>query len=221
MSTSSITGAVEARRERMRQATVRELLDAAERQLAARPPGEVSLRAVARDVGITVQSVYHYFRSRDELLAALARRVEAVLACRMDAASGAEPTPAEQALATCRTFHAWALAEPNLFRLLFGGTPGAGGVGAAPGALTAALTRVALRGQDGPSAVAQPVTRAWAEVYGLVALQVFGLLDTAEVECAGLFADSCARIVVELDDSGAGAAWAGVRAPATGLREAG
>jgi AcrR family transcriptional regulator len=219
MSTPTITGSVVARRERLRQATVRELLDAAERQLAVRPPGEVSLRAVARDVGITVQSVYHYFRSRDELLVALARRAESVLACRMAAASSAEPTPAEQALATCRTFHAWALAEPNLFRLLFGGTPGAGGAGSAPGALTAALARVALRGQDGPSAVDRLVTRAWAEVYGLVALQVFGLLDAAEAESAGLFAQSCARIVVELDGCGASAPCAGV--PATGLRAAG
>lgn len=50
------------RRARRRAATVREIIDAAE-QLLGRGDA-FSLRAVAGQVGMTVQALYHYFDSR-------------------------------------------------------------------------------------------------------------------------------------------------------------
>ena len=54
-------------REEMRQA----ILAAARARLATDGGPGLSLRAVARDVGLSSSAVYRYFRSRDELLTAL------------------------------------------------------------------------------------------------------------------------------------------------------
>ena len=64
----SVDGSV---RDRRRAETVREIKAAALEQLAEGGPSGLSLRAVARALGMTVQSLYHYFDSRDALLTAL------------------------------------------------------------------------------------------------------------------------------------------------------
>ena len=66
-------------RERRRAETVREIKEAALAQLAEVGPGALSLRGVARAVGMTVQSLYHYFPSRDALLSRLTTREAQVL----------------------------------------------------------------------------------------------------------------------------------------------
>ncbi len=64
----SVEGSV---RERRRAETVHEIKSAALQQLAEGGTGALSLRGVARAVGMTVQSLYHYFDSRDALLTEL------------------------------------------------------------------------------------------------------------------------------------------------------
>ena len=58
-------------RDRRRAETVAEIKEAALQQLAEAGPGGFSLRGVARAVGMTVQSLYHYFANRDALLTVL------------------------------------------------------------------------------------------------------------------------------------------------------
>lgn len=58
-------------RDRRRAETVGEIKDAALRQLSAHGAEGLSLRAVAREVGVTVQALYHYYDSRDALITAL------------------------------------------------------------------------------------------------------------------------------------------------------
>ena len=48
-----------------------EILAAASRQLAAVGPAALSLRAVARELGMVSSALYRYFASRDDLLTAL------------------------------------------------------------------------------------------------------------------------------------------------------
>src|SRR4051812_40476901 len=67
-------------RERRRAAAVREILEAAERQIAEDGPAALSLRAVARSLGMTVQALYHYFPSRDDLVTALIAKAYDALA---------------------------------------------------------------------------------------------------------------------------------------------
>lgn len=58
-------------RERARVATTAEILRLARAQMEAEGPASLSLRAIARDLGMVSSAVYRYFPSRDELLTAL------------------------------------------------------------------------------------------------------------------------------------------------------
>src|SRR5215211_5359016 len=58
-------------RERIRAELTAEIADAARRQLAEVGAAAVSLRAVARELGMASSAVYRYFPSRDELLTRL------------------------------------------------------------------------------------------------------------------------------------------------------
>jgi AcrR family transcriptional regulator len=109
-------------RERRRAETVAEIKEAALRQLVDAGPGGFSLRGVAREVGMTVQSLYHYFANRDALLTVLVvdahhAAAEAVQAA-VDASRGRHPH--ERRLAACRAFREWALANRSAFLLLYG-----------------------------------------------------------------------------------------------------
>ena len=58
-------------RARVRAELTREIVEAARRQLATDGAAGLSLRAVARELGMASSAVYRYFASRDELLTAL------------------------------------------------------------------------------------------------------------------------------------------------------
>jgi len=58
------------RRERLRTATVAEIKDLARRLLKAGGPQSISLRAIARDMGMTAPAIYRYFPSLDQLVPA-------------------------------------------------------------------------------------------------------------------------------------------------------
>src|ERR1700728_3183386 len=58
-------------RERARAELTREIKEEARRQLVATGAGGLSLRAVARELGMVSSALYRYFPSRDELLTAL------------------------------------------------------------------------------------------------------------------------------------------------------
>jgi AcrR family transcriptional regulator len=110
------------RRERLRAETAAEIKAVARRHLVAGGPQAVSLRAIARDVGMTAPGLYRYFPSLDELVNALADDLYDELAAAL-ARAGA-PLPAAEAgaraLAVCRAFRAWSVAHPAEFGLLLG-----------------------------------------------------------------------------------------------------
>ena len=58
-------------RERARAEITAEILDAARGYLATDGAPALSLRAIARDLGMASSAVYRYFKSRDELLTRL------------------------------------------------------------------------------------------------------------------------------------------------------
>jgi AcrR family transcriptional regulator len=115
----SVEGSV---RERRRAETVQEIKAAALEQLAEGGPGGLSLRGVARAVGMTVQSLYHYFDSRDELLTALVVDGHRALAAAVaDAAAASRGRPqAERLWAASNAYRRWALANRPAFLLLYG-----------------------------------------------------------------------------------------------------
>ena len=107
-------------RARAREALTEEIKDAARRQIAAEGAAALSLRAVARELGMVSSALYRYFASRDELLTALI--VDAY-----DAVGAVAETSIETAGAFPRRWQAlagairaWALANPHDFALAYG-----------------------------------------------------------------------------------------------------
>jgi len=79
----------------------------------------LSLRSVARRVGIAATSVYLHFPNLDQLLAAVVARSFAELtATTANAAKGAKD-PADELRRRCRAYCHFGLDHPNLYQLIF------------------------------------------------------------------------------------------------------
>lgn len=132
-------------RQRARSEITAEILTAARARLADAGPGELSLRAVARDVGMVSSAVYRYFPSRNDLLTALL--IEAydelgVAAEQADDAVTNRDDHERRWMQTCRAARTWAIAHPHDYALLYG-SPVAGY--AAPQDTVTPATRVIVR----------------------------------------------------------------------------
>ena len=109
-------------RERARAELTREIKQEARRQLAAHGAQGLSLRAVARELGMVSSAIYRYFPSRDELLTALIIEAYDALGEAAEAREAAiEPNDlAGRFAATCSAVRDWALAHPNEYALIYG-----------------------------------------------------------------------------------------------------
>src|SRR3981189_932442 len=109
-------------RERARAELTREIKDAARRQLAVEGAAGLSLRAVARELGMVSSAVYRYFPSRDDLLTALIiEAFDAVgQAAEMADASRPRQDLEGRGLAVSRAVRRWAGAHPQQYALVYG-----------------------------------------------------------------------------------------------------
>lgn len=98
------------------------ILASAHAQLSEVGPGALSLRAIARDVGMVSSAVYRYVASRDELLTLLIIDAYNDLGAAVeDAEATAEPADLlGRWLAIAHGARDWALAHPNQYALIFG-----------------------------------------------------------------------------------------------------
>ncbi|MFE3545084.1 TetR/AcrR family transcriptional regulator [Nocardia sp. NPDC059177] len=88
--------------------------------LATNGPDGVTLRAIARELGVTAPALYRHYASRDELVERLRLEFCADLAAFLSAEIDQLPDDsAAQFLAICRGFRRWALANPREFTLVF------------------------------------------------------------------------------------------------------
>lgn len=109
------------RRERLRTATVSEIKEGARRLLVSGGPQAVSLRAIARDMGMTAPAIYRYFPSLEALIKALADDLMDELAATVTAAGeAAGDDPTGQLAAMARGFRRWSIEHPVEFGLIFG-----------------------------------------------------------------------------------------------------
>jgi AcrR family transcriptional regulator len=120
------------RRDRLRAATTDEIIATARRLLVAAGPEGVSLRAIARDMGMTAPGLYRYFGSYEELIRHVCASIFTELRADIDRAiKAAGPMPADapdsvtvkltrMMVAACREFRRWALNHQGEFALLFG-----------------------------------------------------------------------------------------------------
>lgn len=112
----------EGARARARREVTAAIKDEARRQLAEDGAAKLSLRAVARELGMVSSALYRYFPSRDDLLTALIIDAydslgEAAERAR-DAAAGAGPL--ERWTAVCEAVRDWALGHPHEYALIYG-----------------------------------------------------------------------------------------------------
>ena len=107
-------------RERVRSELTAEITAAARRQLADVGAAGLSLRAVAREVGMVSSAVYRYFPSRDDLLTRLIIDGYDDLGAAAEAADDPSASPADRWLAVCRAVRAWARSHPHEYALLYG-----------------------------------------------------------------------------------------------------
>ena len=106
-------------RARVRAELTREIADVARRHLASAGAAALSLRAVARELGMASSAVYRYFPSRDDLLTALI--VDAYDALGDAAEARRAPAAARDDLrgrwrAACRAVREWARRAPARVR---------------------------------------------------------------------------------------------------------
>jgi AcrR family transcriptional regulator len=107
-------------RERVRAELTAEITEAARQQLAEVGAAALSLRAVARELGMASSAVYRYFPSRDELLTRLIIDGYDDLGAAAEAADRPSAAPAERWLTVCRAVRDWAKAHPHEYALLYG-----------------------------------------------------------------------------------------------------
>ena len=121
-------------RERARAELSREIKEEARRQLAASGADGLSLRAVAKQLGMVSSALYRYYPSRDDLLTvliidaynALGAAAENAIAgggqaaTAGQAAAGDAMSARERWIAACHAVRGWALANPHEYALIYG-----------------------------------------------------------------------------------------------------
>ena len=109
-------------RARARAELTREIKDTARRHLAGVGSAGLSLRAVARDLGLASSAVYRYFPSRDELLTALIiDAFEAISVVAEAADATCERTDfVGRWMAVTRAVRGWALGHRHEYELIYG-----------------------------------------------------------------------------------------------------
>jgi AcrR family transcriptional regulator len=100
-------------------ATSQRIVDAGRSLLVRR--GEVTLRAVARELGLTAPALYRYAASHEDLVRIIALDIDAEVAARVTAAAEQQPAgdPAARLIAASVAFRRWALENRQEFSLVF------------------------------------------------------------------------------------------------------
>jgi AcrR family transcriptional regulator len=109
-------------RERARAELTREIKEEARRQVAADGAQGLSLRAVARQLGMVSSAVYRYYPSRDSLLTALIIDAYDSLGAAVETADAGQQRSDLRGRwrAICNSARNWAVAGPHEYALIYG-----------------------------------------------------------------------------------------------------
>jgi AcrR family transcriptional regulator len=107
------------RRERLRAETSTEITRTARELLVRDGPDGLTLRAIARALGMTAPALYRYYASHDVLLNHVIADIYDELASELRDARDAVDDPLVQLLEVARRFRRWALEHPQEFALVF------------------------------------------------------------------------------------------------------
>ncbi len=166
-------------RARARAQTLEDITRIGREHLATEGAAALSVRAVARDLGVVSSAIYRYVKSRDDLLTLLVVDGYDELGDAVDTALADVPADEhrERFLTVGRTVRAWALREPATYALLFGSpVPGydapaeqtTGPGTRVIGALVAIYDAAQEAGALNPPGAAQPVSKRLAADFDVV-----------------------------------------------------
>ncbi len=129
----------------------------------------VSLRAVAREAGVSAPAVYGHFADLGALLDAVLDRAFTDLVAAVGAATDGVPDPVERLLAGCRAYVRYGLSAPARYRAMFGSRQVPAGAAAFDTLVHAveACVRAGASASTDPHADARLV---WTALHGLVVL---------------------------------------------------
>ena len=120
---------------------IADIVTEARRQLATQGASALSLRAVARELGMASSAMYRYVPSRDELLTILIVEAYDALGEVAEAAAATGADAEQRWRGVCRAIRGWALEHPQEYALIYGSpVPGYH----APEATTGPASRVTL-----------------------------------------------------------------------------
>lgn len=108
------------KRQEARQRIEQQILEVGKRHLSSTGAAGLSLRAIARDLGMVSSAVYRYVASRDELLTLLLIDAYTELADDVDAARVTADAWPEQLKQMGRAARHWAIGQPASWALLYG-----------------------------------------------------------------------------------------------------
>jgi AcrR family transcriptional regulator len=163
------------------------LLESAERTLARRGAGELSLRELAREIGVSHAAPRRHFADKQALLDALAEDGFERLGRELDEAmAGSGDSLGEQLGAFARTYVRFATEHAALLELMFAGKHRSDGLrAAADRAFAAPLTLFATAQASGQVVPGDPErvgVVALATLHGLASLANNGMLGDAELD---------------------------------------
>ncbi len=151
------------------------LVEAGLKALEASAADDLSLRQIARDVGVSATAVYRHFPDKAALLSALAQAgIAQMAAWQVEAAAAA--TPDNAFAATGRAYVRWALAHPALFKLVFGQCNSVGQTVFGDNQAAQMLRRYAHDLTGDEAGAQRLMIQAWAVVHGVAMLMLDGQL---------------------------------------------
>ncbi|SFL76245.1 TetR/AcrR family transcriptional regulator [Geodermatophilus ruber] len=133
-------------------------------------PEAVTLRAVAREAGVTAPAVYGHFPDLDALVDAVLDEGFTELRAAIAEAVAGHPDPVDRLLAGCRAYVLAGLAAPARYRAMFGPRRLPGG----PVAFDVLVDAIAACVAAGRSASRDPradATLVWTALHGMVTLR--------------------------------------------------
>jgi AcrR family transcriptional regulator len=190
------------RREREREAA-RHVIVAAARDLGRTEGWDaVTMRRLADKIEYSSNFAYRYFGGRDDILLAVVRdgfaRLRDTMTAAVDTLPGGreQPNPADAVLAAAHAYIDFALAEPELYQLMYG----LGGVRVATAdtfvdGQAVGDVLIDLLTEAGDTNAIDHVLQMWATVHGLIALLAVGRLDVDIAQLRAL-ADSAINDVL-------------------------
>ena len=148
----------------------------------------ISLRAIAKQIGVSAPALYRHYADRESLLAELA--ISGFAALRQQLLSVDQHAPRAALIGIGLAYVAFAQSEPNLYRLMFGGRvlpkgahPRLDQAGLdAFNVLQDTIARAQRAGYQKPAPLALMTATAWSLVHGLSQLTIDGHLPNADAE---------------------------------------